>query len=106
MVLEADYPQDNARSTVLLAVAKENNLDIELVETRPPNVSQDYLKLNPLGRIPTFVGSNGFILTESIAIAIYCTFLESYPALSSLRPKMSHIITYSYPCLNICVDYP
>jgi hypothetical protein len=67
--------QDNARSTALLAVAKENGLDIELVETRPPNVDLDYLKLNPLGRVPTFVGSNGFILTESIAIAIYCTFL-------------------------------
>ncbi|KEF61767.1 elongation factor 1-gamma [Exophiala aquamarina CBS 119918] len=65
--------KDNARSTALLAVAKENGLDIELVETRPPNVSTDYLKLNPLGRVPTFVGSNGFTLTESIAIAIYFT---------------------------------
>lgn len=63
---------DNARSVVLRAVAKENNLDIELVETRPPNVDTNYLKLNPLGRIPTFVSPNGFILTESIAIAIYC----------------------------------
>ncbi|KIX10612.1 uncharacterized protein Z518_01696 [Rhinocladiella mackenziei CBS 650.93] len=65
--------KDNARSTALLAVAKENKLDIELVETRPPNVDTEYLKLNPLGRIPTFVGANGFILTESIAIAIYFT---------------------------------
>lgn len=64
--------QENARSTALLVVAKENGLDVELVETRPPNVSTDYLKLNPLGRVPTFVGSNGFVLTESIAIAIYC----------------------------------
>ncbi|EXJ79711.1 elongation factor 1-gamma [Capronia epimyces CBS 606.96] len=65
--------KENSRSTVLLAVAKENNLDIELVETRPPITDQEYLKLNPLGRVPTFVGSNGFILTESIAIAIYFT---------------------------------
>ncbi|KAK5061340.1 hypothetical protein LTR84_007882 [Exophiala bonariae] len=65
--------KDNARSTALLVVAKENNLDIELVETRPPNVSAEYLKLNPLNRVPTFVGSNGFILTEAIAIAIYFT---------------------------------
>jgi elongation factor 1-gamma len=63
--------KDNARSTVLLVVAKENNLDIELVETRPPTDDAEYLKLNPLNRIPTFVGSNGFVLTESIAIAIY-----------------------------------
>jgi glutathione S-transferase len=63
---------DNARSVVNLVVAKENKLDIELVETRPPNVSVDYLKLHPLGKVPTFVSSNGFILTESMAIAIYC----------------------------------
>lgn len=58
---------------MLLAVAKENNLNVELVHTQPPDVDLEYLKLNPLGKIPTFVGSNGFILTESIAIAIYCT---------------------------------
>ncbi|KIX93645.1 uncharacterized protein Z520_10551 [Fonsecaea multimorphosa CBS 102226] len=63
--------KENARSTVLLAVAKENNLDIELVETRTPVTDPEYRKLNPLSRIPTFVGANGFILTESIAIAIY-----------------------------------
>jgi elongation factor 1-gamma len=65
--------KENARSTVLLAVAKENKLDIELVDTRPPTSDTEYLKLNPLGRVPTFVGSNGFILTESMAIAIYFT---------------------------------
>jgi glutathione S-transferase len=63
---------DNARSVVNLVVAKENKLDIELVDTRPPDVSVDYLKLNPMGKVPTFVSSNGFILTESMAIAIYC----------------------------------
>ena len=57
---------------MLLAVAKENDLDIELVDTRPPNTSVDYQKLNPLNRVPTFVGADGFILTEVIAIAIYC----------------------------------
>lgn len=61
----------NARSTVLLAVAKENSLEIELVETQTPVEDTEYLKLNPLARIPTFVGANGFILTEVIAIAIY-----------------------------------
>jgi elongation factor 1-gamma len=62
---------------VLLAVAKENNLDIELVETRPPDTTVDYLKLNPLNRVPTFVGADGFVLTEVIAIAIYCESLRS-----------------------------
>jgi elongation factor 1-gamma len=35
------------------------------------NQSPEYLKYNPLGKIPTLVGANGFVLTEAIAIAIY-----------------------------------
>lgn len=59
---------------VLLAVAKENNLDIEFVETDPSKgeLSAEYKKLNPLGRVPTFEAPNGWVLTEVIAIAIYC----------------------------------
>lgn len=56
-----------------MAVAKANDLEIELVETRPPVQDIEYFKLNPLGRVPTFVGANGYILTETIAIAVYCT---------------------------------
>jgi len=62
---------ENARTTALLAVAKENKLDVELVETKTPVTDTEYLKLNPLGRVPTFVGANDFVLTESMAIAIY-----------------------------------
>lgn len=39
------------------------------------NQSAEYQKLNPLGKIPTFVGANGFVLTEAIAIAIYGMYL-------------------------------
>lgn len=70
---------DNARSVVNLVIAKENKLDVELVDTRPPDVSTDYLKLNPMGKVPTFVSSNGFILTESMAIAIYCELQSPSP---------------------------
>ena len=66
---------------MLLAVAKANNLDIEVVETNPPNIgiTPEYLKLNPLGKIPTFEGANGFVLTECIAIAIYCKLTPRAP---------------------------
>ena len=99
--------QENARSTALLAVAKENKLDIELVETKTPITDIEYIKLNPLGRVPTFVGANGFILTESMAIAIYC---ESCPALPPSRTissfsKMSHIINTVIPGRTTLVDY-
>lgn len=62
----------NARTNGLLAVAHENNLKLEIVETKPSDgVTDDYRKLNKLGKIPTFVGSDGFILSECIAIAVY-----------------------------------
>lgn len=64
----------NARTNVILAVAKANNLDLEIVETKPPDTyPEDYLKINPLGKIPSFVGADGYELTEAIAIAIYIT---------------------------------
>ena len=55
---------------------KENNLNVELVETQPPDVSNDYKKLNRLARIPTFEGADGYVLTEVIAIAVYRTFAD------------------------------
>lgn len=58
---------------VLLAVANENNLDIEFIVTNPAfDLTDDYLKLNPLGRVPTFVAADGWVLTEVVAIALYC----------------------------------
>lgn len=52
--------QDNPRTTVSLVVAKELNLDIELLSSRPSEKA--YLELNPLGRFPTFVGSRRLCL--------------------------------------------
>jgi len=51
---------------------KANNLDITIVQTEPSKgLSPEYLKINKLGKIPTFVGSDGYVLHECIAIAIY-----------------------------------
>lgn len=36
-------------------------------------MSADYRKINSLGKIPTFVGADGYTLTESLAIAVYIT---------------------------------
>lgn len=58
-------------------MAKANKLDLEIVETditKGP-LSTEYLKLNKLGFIPSFVGADGYELTECIAIAIYSTSL-------------------------------
>lgn len=66
--------QLNPRSTAIHAVAKANNLDLEVEEVDTANASAEYLKLNPLSKVPTFVGADGYVLFECIAIAIYSTF--------------------------------
>ncbi|KAK0512596.1 hypothetical protein JMJ35_004613 [Cladonia borealis] len=65
----------NPRSTAIRAVAKANKLDLEIVETDVSKgpLSADYLKINKLGTVPSFVGADGYELTECIAIAIYIT---------------------------------
>jgi len=67
------YP-GNPRTTALLAVAKANSLNLDIVHTEPAKgVDTEYLKLNKLGKVPTFEGADGYVLTECIAIAIYLT---------------------------------
>ncbi|CCC10092.1 hypothetical protein SMACR_02671 [Sordaria macrospora] len=61
----------NPRSTAILAVAKANNLDIEVVNVDLEAANEDYKKVNPLAKVPTFVGADGYTLYECIAIAIY-----------------------------------
>jgi hypothetical protein len=66
--------QGNPRSSALKAIAKANKLELEIVDTVPEKgVSADYLLLNKLGKVPTFQGADGYVLSECIAIAIYRT---------------------------------
>ena len=52
-------------------MAKAYGLDLEFVETDTSNPSAEYLKYNKLAKVPTFVGADGYVLSECIAIAIY-----------------------------------
>ncbi|KAH8199817.1 hypothetical protein TruAng_006040 [Truncatella angustata] len=63
----------NPRTTAILAVAKANGLDIETVTVDTTKPEADFLKYNPLSKVPVFVGQDGYVLTESIAVAIYLT---------------------------------
>ncbi|PSS02452.1 hypothetical protein BD289DRAFT_449745 [Coniella lustricola] len=65
--------ENNPRSTAIRAVAKANDLDLEIVETDVTKPTAEYLKLNKLGKVPTFQGEDGYTLYESMAIAIYIT---------------------------------
>ncbi|KAF2860246.1 eEF1-gamma domain-containing protein [Piedraia hortae CBS 480.64] len=65
---------DNPRTTAILAVAKADGLELELVDTQPSKgLSENYRKLNKLGKVPTFEGADGYVLSECMAIAIYVT---------------------------------
>jgi hypothetical protein len=76
--IAADSQQGNTRTTSLLAIAAENNLSIQLIETNPhKSTPESYLALNPLGKIPTFVDSAGFAVSEVLAIAVYCALQRS-----------------------------
>ena len=87
--------QENPRTTGILAVAKANNLDIELVETKPAEAGPEYKQLNKLGKIPTFVGADGFVLSECIAIYIYGMYLLPNPPPHSPWPLA--FLGFPYP---------
>ncbi|KAL3458193.1 glutathione S-transferase [Aspergillus heterothallicus] len=62
----------NPRSLAILAIAKASNLDLEIrTIASSSEAPEEYLQFNPQGKIPTFLGSDGVVLTEAIAIAIY-----------------------------------
>ncbi|UNI19099.1 elongation factor EF-1 gamma subunit [Purpureocillium takamizusanense] len=64
---------DNPRSTAIKAVAKANGLDLKIVEADTTKPSIEHLKAHGLGKIPAFLGEDGYALSECIAIAIYVT---------------------------------
>lgn len=70
--------KENTRSIAIKAVAKANNLELDLVNIELGNAPPAHLKANKLGKVPTFVGQDGFALSECIAIAIYSTSNASF----------------------------
>lgn len=79
----------NPRSTAILAVAKANNLNLKVVETEPAKgVPAEYLKINKLGKVPTFVGADGYTLHECVAIAIYRMLHLIYAVLTCQTPVL------------------
>ncbi|RYP41564.1 hypothetical protein DL767_000906 [Monosporascus sp. MG133] len=66
----------NPRTTAILAIAKAQGLKLDVVYANKINNKENYeklLRINPLGQVPVFVGADGYVLTECIAIALYIT---------------------------------
>jgi hypothetical protein len=72
-------------------VAKANNLEIEVVETNTDKPTEEYLKYNALSKVPTFVGADGYVLSECIAIAVYgtCSHWEGVTGRPAAAPLSS-----------------
>ncbi|OAQ63481.1 elongation factor 1 gamma domain-containing protein [Pochonia chlamydosporia 170] len=64
---------DNPRSVAIKAVAKANNLDLKISEIEFGKPTAEHQTASGLGKIPAFVGEDGFALSEAIAVAIYVT---------------------------------
>ena len=77
--LSSHLLQGSARETGIRAVAKANNLALDIVKVEISAPTKEFLALNPLRKVPVFVGSDGYVLTESIAIAIYGACRYSSP---------------------------
>ncbi|EGY18022.1 hypothetical protein VD0004_g9103 [Verticillium dahliae] len=65
--------QGNPRTTAILVVAKANGVELDLVESDGSKPTEEHLTANPLGKIPAFLGEDGYALSEAIAVAIYIT---------------------------------
>lgn len=54
-------------------MAEMNGLEIEIppFTMRETNTTPEFLAKFPLGKVPAFEGADGFLLTESLAIAYY-----------------------------------
>jgi hypothetical protein len=100
-VSDSKLPQRNPRTTAILAVAKANGLDIETEIVDTVNPTSEFLKYNPLSKVPVFVGTDGYVLTESIAVAIYRKVL-SWSRFSCLA--LPHHSPISFPeCVTVLV---
>lgn len=92
--------ENNPRSTAIRAVAKANDLQLDIVEVDTTNPTPEYLKLNKLGKVPTFESEDGFVLYECMAIAIYSKFPATRSLLSYKPSQCDEYLLleeYCYP---------
>lgn len=82
------YTHPMSRGRVVRWMLEETGIDysVELIEYGPVMKGADYLKLNPMGKVPTLVCGEE-VITEVAAI---CAFLaDRYPE-SKLQPSVGH----------------
>ena len=68
-----------------MAIAKAQGVKLDIVYAEAkvnPEGFEKLIEINPLGQVPVFVGSDGYVLTECMAIALYSESppLENLPS--------------------------
>lgn len=64
------YSAPVTRTKVPEGLVKHFGLDVKIATK-----DAAYEKAFPMGKLPAFIGADGFKLTETIAISIYCMYL-------------------------------
>ncbi|KAF1960494.1 glutathione S-transferase [Byssothecium circinans] len=84
----------NPRSFGIITVAKTLGveLDIVYIDRNKEEDQKTLQKLNPLNQVPVFVGSDGFVLTECVVIALYITSQHPETTLLGSTRKDYHTI--------------
>ncbi|KAJ4165074.1 hypothetical protein LMH87_006721 [Akanthomyces muscarius] len=78
---------ENSRSIAIKILAKANNLDLNIIQANLGNATPEHLAVNKLGKIPTFVDNDGFILSECTAVAIYIALQDDKTTLFGTGKK-------------------
>ncbi|KAL8718835.1 MAG: hypothetical protein Q9225_004080 [Loekoesia sp. 1 TL-2023] len=96
------FPRPNPRSTAIFAVAKAHNLPLKIIyaDKDDPEAHAALCEINPLGQVPTFVGSDGHVLTECIPTALYCSTRRDY---YDIIKWMSFSNSDMLPCIGACI---
>ncbi|WFD42021.1 hypothetical protein MPSI1_000658 [Malassezia psittaci] len=103
------YGQErNPRVVRSLAAAKFNGLDLQMVETQPPSDTQkpEFLAKFPVGKVPAFEGSDGFLLCESRAIVEYVAGLSDNTKLLGADKKSHALVTQWINVIDSLVTDP
>lgn len=79
---------DQPRTIAIKAIAKANNLDLKIIE-EPKTPA--HFAVSKLGKVPAFVGEDGFELFECIAIAIYSASMPSFRTTEAHIALPSHL---------------
>jgi len=67
-------------------LAAEKHIPLECVEEDLSNKSDNFVVVNPVGKIPVLIIEDGHILTDSKVICEYLDFLKSQPVLIPHEP--------------------